>query len=97
MSLLEKLFGSKKKGEVPSPQEAIQRLREVQEMLTKKSEFLEKKVDHELQTAKKAGTKNKRGKYKWAWITQLCQPNTHTASILKFWPLVVVILLGWPG
>ena len=97
MSLLEKLFGSKKKGEVPSPQEAIQRLREVQEMLTKKSEFLEKKVDHELQTAKKAGTKNKRGKYNWAWITQLCQPNTHTEIILEFWPIVFVILLGWPG
>ena len=63
MSFLEKLFGSKKKGEAPSPQEAIQRLREVQEMLQKKSDFLEKKVDHETQTAKKAGTKNKRGRY----------------------------------
>jgi len=63
MSLFEKIFGSKKKGEAPSPQEAIQRLREVQEMLTKKSDFLEKKVEHELATAKKAGTKNKRGEY----------------------------------
>jgi len=63
MSLFEKIFGSKKKGKTPSPQEAIQRLREVQDMLTKKSDFLEKKVEHELQTAKKAGTKNKRGNY----------------------------------
>lgn len=63
MSLLEKLFGKKKGEAAPSPQEAIQRLREVEEMLTKKSEFLEKKVEHELQTARKAGTKNKRGIY----------------------------------
>jgi len=63
MSRFEQIFGSKKKGETLSPQEAIQRLREGQEILTKKSDFLKKKVEHELQTAKKAGTKNKRGNY----------------------------------
>ena len=63
MSLLAKLFGSGKKGEAPpTPQEAIQRLREIEEMLNKKSDFLEKKVEQELSTAKKHGTKNKRGK-----------------------------------
>ena len=63
MSLLAKLFGSGKRGEAaPTPQEAIQRLREIEEMLNKKSDFLEKKVDQELATAKKHGTKNKRGK-----------------------------------
>ncbi|XP_071092025.1 charged multivesicular body protein 4b-like [Haliotis cracherodii] len=53
-----KLFGSKKTP--PTPAEAIQRLRDVEEMLMKKSDFLEKKVEAELQTAKKNGTKNKR-------------------------------------
>jgi len=61
MSLFSKIFGGGKKGEkAPSPQEAIQRLRETEEMLTKKSDFLEKKVEQELSTAKKNGTKNKR-------------------------------------
>ena len=53
--------GSGKKGETPSPQNAIQRLRETEEMLSKKSEFLEKRIDKELVAAKKAGMKNKRG------------------------------------
>ncbi|ESO98319.1 hypothetical protein LOTGIDRAFT_203722 [Lottia gigantea] len=60
MSLLQKLFGSGKKDQAPTPQEGIQRLRDIEEMLTKKSDFLEKKVDQELATAKKHGTKNKR-------------------------------------
>ena len=62
MSLFGKLFGSGGKGgKGPSPQEAIQKLRETEEMLTKKQDFLEKKIDQELITAKKNGTKNKRG------------------------------------
>ena len=73
MSLLAKLFGSGKRGEAaPTPQEAIQRLREIEEMLNKKSDFLEKKVDQELATAKKHGTKNKRGRstlYLWKKCT----------------------------
>ena len=61
-SFFQRVFGSGKKGDKePTPQEAIQRLREIEEMLVKKSEFLEKKVDSELATAKKNGTKNKRG------------------------------------
>lgn len=53
--------GGGKGGKAPTTQEAIQRLRETEEMLTKKQEFLEKKIDQELMTAKKNGTKNKRG------------------------------------
>ncbi|ESO01975.1 hypothetical protein HELRODRAFT_155763 [Helobdella robusta] len=53
------LFG-KKGAKTQTPQEAIQRLREVEEMLQKKSNFLEKKVEEEITTAKKYGTKNKR-------------------------------------
>ena len=54
------MFGLGKKGERPSPQQAIQKLKETEEILNKKTEFLEKKLDKELQTAKKNGTKNKR-------------------------------------
>lgn len=65
MSLFGKIFGSGGKGgKAPTPQEAIQRLRETEEMLAKKQEFLEKKIDQELVTAKKNGTKNKRGEEK---------------------------------
>ena len=54
-------FGlGKKKEKAPTPQEAIQRLRETEEMLVKKQEFLEKKIEQEVSTAKKHGTKNKR-------------------------------------
>ncbi|XP_063076458.1 charged multivesicular body protein 4b [Engraulis encrasicolus] len=61
MSVFGKLFGGGNKGgKGPSPQEAIQRLRETEEMLAKKQDFLEKKIEQELATAKKHGTKNKR-------------------------------------
>lgn len=59
MSLISKIFG-KKDGKSPSPQEAIQRLRETEEMLQKKSDFLEKKIEQEIAIAKKNGTRNKR-------------------------------------
>ncbi len=59
---LAKIFGgSGKKGELPSPQMAIQKLRETEEMLSKKSEFLEKRIEKEMASAKKAGMRNKRG------------------------------------
>lgn len=62
MSIFGKLFGSGGKGgKGPTAQEAIQKLRETEEMLAKKQDFLEKKIDQELMTAKKNGTKNKRG------------------------------------
>ncbi|KAM6900346.1 charged multivesicular body protein 4c [Xenentodon cancila] len=44
----------------PSPQEAIHRLRETEEMLTKKQDYLEKRIEQEIMTAKKHGTKNKK-------------------------------------
>lgn len=59
MSLISKMFGRKgDKG--PTPQDAIQRLRETEEMLQKKSDFLEKKIEQEIGIARKNGTKNKR-------------------------------------
>lgn len=62
MSVFGKLFGGGGKGgKGPSPQDAIQKLRDTEQMLAKKQDFLEKKIDQELITAKKNGTKNKRG------------------------------------
>ena len=62
MSLFEKVFGSGEKGsKMCSPQESIRRLREIEEMLQKKSEFLEKKIEKEIAFAKKNGSKNKKG------------------------------------
>lgn len=62
MSLLAKMFGmGGKEGKAPTTGDAIQKLRETEEMLIKKQDFLEKKIDQELETAKKNGTKNKRG------------------------------------
>ncbi|KAG7519861.1 charged multivesicular body protein 4b [Solea senegalensis] len=88
MSLLGKLFGGGGKGKGPSPQEAIQKLRETEEMLTKKQEFLEKKIEHELQIAKKNGTKNKRAalqalKRKKRYEKQLLQIDG-TLSTIEF-------------
>lgn len=45
----------------PTPQEALARLRETEEMLTKKQEYLEARVAKELALAKKHGTRDKRG------------------------------------
>ncbi|XP_022073951.1 charged multivesicular body protein 4b [Acanthochromis polyacanthus] len=89
MSGFLKLFGGGGKGgKSPTPQEAIQKLRETEEMLAKKQEFLEKKIDHELMTAKKNGTKNKRAalqalKRKKRYEKQLTQIDG-TLSTIEF-------------
>lgn len=62
MSFLGKIFSGKKDEKVKTTSEAIQELRQMEDMLGKKQEFLEKKIDDEIATAKKHGTKNKRGK-----------------------------------
>lgn len=60
MSFFSKMFGGKKEANMTTG-EAIQNLRETENMLIKKQEFLEKKIEQEIDTAKKHGTKNKRG------------------------------------
>lgn len=45
----------------PTPQEALARLRETEEMLSKKQEYLETRIERELAAARQHGTKNKRG------------------------------------
>merc|ERR1712168_776841 len=59
MSFFGKMFGGKKEA-APTTGEAIQKLRETEDMLLKKQEFLEKKIDSELATAKKNAKTNKR-------------------------------------
>ncbi|KAM8757714.1 charged multivesicular body protein 4b-like [Acanthopagrus latus] len=89
MSIFGKLFGSGGKGgKGPTAQEAIQKLRETEEMLAKKQDFLEKKIDQELMTAKKNGTKNKRAalqalKRKKRYEKQLAQIDG-TLSTIEF-------------
>ena len=50
----------KAKKSAPSPEEAMKKLRETEDMLSKKSEFIESQIQAQLATAKKHGTKNKR-------------------------------------
>lgn len=63
MSKLGKFFkggGLSRSRAAPSPQEALARLRETEEMLSKKQEYLENRIQRELSLAKKHGTQNKR-------------------------------------
>ena len=68
MSFFSKVFGGKKEDKAPTTGDAIQKLRETEEMLMKKQEFLEKKIEQEINTAKKNGKKNKRGEFESAFI-----------------------------
>lgn len=52
--------GHKKKGKSLTTGEAIQKLRDTEEMLMKKQEFLEMKINKEISIAKQNATKNKR-------------------------------------
>lgn len=60
MSFFTKFFGGKKE-ETMTTGEAIQQLRDTENLLIKKQEVLEKKIEQELDLARKNGTKNKRG------------------------------------
>jgi charged multivesicular body protein 4 len=61
MSFFKNLFGAKKAEPAPSTSESIQKLRDTENMLLKKQEFLEQKVEQELDLAKKNASTNKRG------------------------------------
>jgi len=56
--MLKKVFGKKDKG--PTPQEAIAKLRDMEEMLLKKQEFLEKKMNEQQQIARQNANTNKK-------------------------------------
>ncbi|XP_046843437.1 charged multivesicular body protein 4c-like [Xenia sp. Carnegie-2017] len=90
MSFLARAFGAgpSKKEHGPSTQEAIQRLRTTEEMLQKKSDYLEKKIDSETNIARSNASKNKRAalnalKRKKALEKQLAQIDG-TLSTIEF-------------
>ncbi|XP_067409653.1 charged multivesicular body protein 4c [Emydura macquarii macquarii] len=92
MSKLGKLFkggpGHAKGRGGPTPQEALARLRETEEMLTKKQEYLETRIQRELAAAKQHGTRNKRAalqalKRKKRYEKQLSQIDG-TLSTIEF-------------
>jgi charged multivesicular body protein 4 len=60
MTMLGKIFGGKKEAAGPTPQESISKLRETEEMLMKKQEYLEKKIQQETNTARSNASNNKR-------------------------------------
>lgn len=64
MSKLGKFFkrGSSRSRAAPSPQEALARLRETEEMLGKKQEYLEDRIRRELSLARRHGARNKPGR-----------------------------------
>lgn len=72
MSFFGKLFGGKKEDEGPTTGEAIQKLRETEDMLLKKQDFLEKKIDEYMLVAKKNASKNKRGKVIYNFCITAC-------------------------
>ncbi|XP_072307469.1 charged multivesicular body protein 4c [Eucyclogobius newberryi] len=76
------------RGGGPTPQEAIHKLRETEDMLTKKQAYLEQRIQQELATAKKHGTKDKRAalqalKRKKRYEQQLTQIDG-TLSTIEF-------------
>lgn len=54
------MFGTKSKENIPVTEDAIQKLKNTEEMLEKKQEYLEKKITAENTTAKKYAKMNKR-------------------------------------
>ena len=88
--LLQKMFGGSP-NKPPSAQDAIQRLRETEGMLNKKSEYLETKIEEELKMAKKCGTKNKRGTY-----TVILKYVCPTVELSNEYQRLIVVFLYLP-
>lgn len=63
MSFIKNLFSRSKSTPAPTTTESIIKLRETEELLMKKLEFLEEKLEAELKVAKENASSNKRGKY----------------------------------
>lgn len=62
MSLLNKIFGGKSHGnQSVTAQEAIQRLRDIEETLQKKSDYIETTIERQQNFARLNAHKNKRG------------------------------------
>jgi charged multivesicular body protein 4 len=59
-TMLGRIFGGKKTVDPKTPQESISKLRETEDMLMKKQDFLEKKIQQETATARANAASNKR-------------------------------------
>lgn len=66
MSFFKNIFGGKKAEPAPTTSESIQKLRDTENMLFKKQEFLEQKLEQELKIAKENASSNKRGNDLWS-------------------------------
>lgn len=79
------MFGGKKADAGPTASESIQKLRDTENMLLKKQEFLEQKVEAETKIAKENATTNKRGKSKLIRpiiiVNQICETFVFCRSI----------------
>lgn len=71
MSFFTKIFSSKKAENTPSTSDSIQKLRETENMLLKKHEYLEQKLQQELDIAKANASTNKRGKPNCVFLIRL--------------------------
>ncbi len=60
MSIFGKLFGKSSTDKVPTTQEAIQKLLELEDIMVKRQAVIERKIEEELAIAKQNGTINKR-------------------------------------
>lgn len=69
------MFGGKKAEPAPTTSESIQKLRDTENMLLKKQEFLETKLEQELKIAKENASSNKRGKFSPSRRSSVPNPN----------------------
>lgn len=85
MSFLKNIFGGKKAEPTPSTSESIQKLRDTENLLLKKQEHLEHKLEEELKIAKENASSNKRGKL------------GSTQTSIDFHLIFRYTIIGWPS
>ena len=88
MSFFGKLFGKGNDKDAVTTGEAIQKLRETEEMLMKKQEFLEKKIDSEVATARKNAKTNKRAALQALKRKKRCVATLAIMAVMKKMPMV---------
>lgn len=76
MSFLKKVFGGKKEKAAPTTTASIQNIQETEDLLKKKQEVLEEKINHEHDTARQNASTNKRSKkFRMILIINLIELN----------------------
>ena len=83
-------FGSKK--EEPTPEEAMNKLRETEQMLTKKSEYIESQIQDQVALAKKHGMKNKKLALKALKKKRLLEAQQDKIGMYSLLPLNVMLV-----